>query len=242
MQSLLFFSPPLFLLAFSFSPFLFNSFDSLLWFWSFSSTWNLPFDAFSLKWRQISLAWISKNGLDRDVSGVPAISKWRTPFQAIWHQCYSFGRIYVIEWWRVGRNKARLGPEEDTLARGGPPLRKDRNSGQHLAEYLKTSLEKAQNIRHCSENFHRGLGVLVGLIVKLWANLPWGGKGSPCQSLAGEGATKAWCGPLVSGESVHWSCVCFCRLANESIPLTHLLSCGGWLQVRVSDVALNSLL
>ena len=29
---------------------------------------------------------------------------------------------------------------------------------------------------------------------------------------------------------------------NESIPLIHLISCGGWLQVRVSDVALNSLL
>ena len=137
-----------------------------------------------------------------------ATSKRKTAFQAIWHQFYSFERIYVIEWWRVGRNEARLGPEEAFLARGGTPLGKDRISDQHLAEYLKTSLEKAQNIRHCSENFHRGLGVLVGLIVKLWANLPWGGKGSPCQSLAWEGATKAWCGPLVSGESVHWSYAC----------------------------------
>ena len=65
----------------------------------------------------------------------------------------------------MGRNEARLGPEEATLARGGTRLGKDRNSGQHLAEYLKTSLEKAQNIRHCSENVQRGLGVLVGLIV-----------------------------------------------------------------------------
>ena len=138
-----------------------------------------------------------------------AISKWRTAFQVIWHQCYSFGRICVTEWWRVGRNEARLGPKEATLARGGPPLGKDRISGQHLAEYLKTSLEKAQKIRHCSESFHRGFNVLVGLIVKLWASLPWGGKGSPCQSLAVEGVTKAWCGPLVSGEPVHWSCVCF---------------------------------
>ena len=102
----------------------------------------------------------------------------RMAFQAIWLQCYSFGRIYVIEWWRVGRNEAWLGPKEATLARGGPPLGKDRISGQHLAEYLKTSLEKAQNIRQCSENFRRGLAVLVGFIVKLspWANLPWGGK------------------------------------------------------------------
>ena len=67
----------------------------------------------------------------------------------------------------MGRNEARLGPEEATLARGGPLLGKDRISVQHLAEYLKTSLEKAQNIRHCSENFYRGLAVLVGLIFKL---------------------------------------------------------------------------
>ena len=67
----------------------------------------------------------------------------------------------------MGRNEARIGPEEATLAGGGPPLGKDRISGLHLAEYLKTSLEKAQNIRHRSENFHRGLGVLVDLIVKL---------------------------------------------------------------------------
>ena len=55
-----FFSPSLFLLALSFSPFLFNSFDSLLWFWSFSGEGNLPFDAFTLKWPQISLGWFSK--------------------------------------------------------------------------------------------------------------------------------------------------------------------------------------
>ena len=67
----------------------------------------------------------------------------------------------------MGKNEARLGPEEAALARGGTPLGKDKISGQRLVEYLKTSLEKAQNIRHCSKNFHRGLGVLVGLIVKL---------------------------------------------------------------------------
>ena len=54
-----------------------------------------------------------------------------------------------------GQKEVRLGPKEAALAGGGPPLGKDRISGQHLAEYLKTSLEKAQNIRHCSENFHR---------------------------------------------------------------------------------------
>ena len=50
-----FFSPPLFLIGLSLSPFLFNSFDS-----SFSGVGNLPFDAFSFKWRQISLGWFSK--------------------------------------------------------------------------------------------------------------------------------------------------------------------------------------
>ena len=47
-----------------------------------------------------------------------------------------------------GQKEVRLGPEEAALAGGGPPLGKDRISGQHLAEYLKTSFEKAQNIRH----------------------------------------------------------------------------------------------
>ena len=46
----------------------------------------------------------------------------------------------------MGRNEARLGPEEATLARGGPPLEKDMISGQHIAEYLKTSLEKLMNV------------------------------------------------------------------------------------------------
>ena len=35
----------------------FFSLPSLLWFWSFSGLGNLPFDAFSLKWLQISLGW-----------------------------------------------------------------------------------------------------------------------------------------------------------------------------------------
>ena len=38
-------------------------FPSLLWFWSFSGVRNLSFDAFSLKWLQISLGWFSKNRL-----------------------------------------------------------------------------------------------------------------------------------------------------------------------------------
>ena len=42
-------------------------FPSLLWFWSFSGLRNLPFDAFSLKWLQISLGWFSKNRLDDNV-------------------------------------------------------------------------------------------------------------------------------------------------------------------------------
>ena len=42
----------------------------------------------------------------------------------------------------------------------------------------------AQVSADCGENFHRGLALLVGLIVKLSpsANLPWGGKGPPCAS------------------------------------------------------------
>ena len=52
---------------------------------------------------------------------------------------------------------------------------------------------------HCGEKKHRGLAVLVGLIVKLSprANTPWVGKGPPCQSLGGEGAAKAWYLPLI---------------------------------------------
>ena len=39
-------------------------FPSLLLFWSFSGVRNLPFDAFSHKWLQISFGWFSKNQLD----------------------------------------------------------------------------------------------------------------------------------------------------------------------------------
>ena len=49
------------LLFFFFFSFLF---PSLLWFWSFSGLRNMPFDAFSLKWLQISLGWFSKNRLE----------------------------------------------------------------------------------------------------------------------------------------------------------------------------------
>ena len=42
-------------------------FSSLLWFWSFLGLTNLPCDAFSLKWLQISLGWFSKNRLDIQV-------------------------------------------------------------------------------------------------------------------------------------------------------------------------------
>ena len=57
-----------FFLFFSFRPprsFFFSFlFPSLVWFWSLSGPRNLPFDAFSLKWRQISLGWFSKNRLE----------------------------------------------------------------------------------------------------------------------------------------------------------------------------------
>ena len=44
----------------------FSSFPvpSLLWFWSLSRLSNLPFEAFSPKWLQISLGWFSRNRLD----------------------------------------------------------------------------------------------------------------------------------------------------------------------------------
>ena len=66
-----------------------------------------------------------------------------------------------------------------------------------VAEFLKTYVKTAQISAqepgdsqvsgHCGENKHRGLAVLVGLIVKRspWANLPWVGKGLPYQSLRG---------------------------------------------------------
>ena len=54
-----FFSSPSFLfLTLSFSPFLF------LCYCDFSGLRNVPFDAFSFKWLQISLGWYSKNRLD----------------------------------------------------------------------------------------------------------------------------------------------------------------------------------
>ena len=64
-----------------------------------------------------------------------------------------------------------------------------------------------QNIRterkrsgHCGGKKHRGLAVLVGVIVKINPrdNSPWVGKGPPCQSLGGgEGDAKALYLPLV---------------------------------------------
>ena len=74
----------------------------------------------------------------------------------------------------------------------------------HRAEFWKTCLKKAQIFAQkpgdsgdCGENSHRGLAVLVGLIVKL----PWGGKGPTCQSLGEKAAAKAWYGQLVSLEN-----------------------------------------
>ena len=40
-----------------------SPFPSLLWLWSFSGLKKPTFDAFSLKWLQISLGWFSKNWL-----------------------------------------------------------------------------------------------------------------------------------------------------------------------------------
>ena len=60
--TIVFFSRLLFLSRRSyFFPFLF---PSLQWFWSFSGLKNLPINAFSLKWLQISLGWFSKTRLD----------------------------------------------------------------------------------------------------------------------------------------------------------------------------------
>ena len=45
--------------------FLFSSpYPWLVWFWSLSGPKKLPFDAFSLEWRQISRGWFSKKRLD----------------------------------------------------------------------------------------------------------------------------------------------------------------------------------
>ena len=69
------------------------------------------------------------------------------------------------------------------------------NTPQNGPEYSHRNLESG----HCGEKKHRGLAVLVSLIVKLisWANSPRVGKGPPCQSLEGQGAAKAWYLPLV---------------------------------------------
>ena len=132
-------------------------------------------------------------------------------------------RVDVIEWWREGRNGAKLGPEEADLARGGLRLGKDRISSQHLAEFLKTYLKMGQNI--CTGTWRQpGFWSLrwektwgasctgsSHCQAQSWANSPWVGKGSSCQSLGeGEGAAKAWYYPLASlavAESVRKSSV-----------------------------------
>ena len=69
------------------------------------------------------------------------------------------------------------------------------NIPQNGPEYSHRNLASG----YCGEKKHRGLAVLVGLIVKLSprANTPWVGKGPPRQSLGGKGAAKAWYVPLV---------------------------------------------
>ena len=64
-------------------------FPSLIWFWSFSGLRNMPFDAFSLKWLQISLGWFSKNRLDiytpkgaHDLEPLCPLISWVNPFQS----------------------------------------------------------------------------------------------------------------------------------------------------------------
>ena len=68
----------------------------------------------------------------------------------------------------------------------------DRQTDRHLAKFLKTYFKTGQIFAqepgdsqvsgHCGEKKHRGLAVLVGLIVKLspGANSSWVGKGPPC--------------------------------------------------------------
>ena len=51
--------------------FFFFPFPSLMWFWSLSSPRNLPFDAFSLNWLQISVGWFSEKSAGY-------LSKWKT--------------------------------------------------------------------------------------------------------------------------------------------------------------------
>ena len=45
-------------------------FPLLVWFWRLSGPRNLSFDAFSLKWRQMSLGWFLKNRPDILVTGL----------------------------------------------------------------------------------------------------------------------------------------------------------------------------
>ena len=62
MQPLLFFSsPPFLFFAVSFSTFFFLRYGG---FGAYRAKQNLPFDAFSQKWLQISLVWFSKRRLD----------------------------------------------------------------------------------------------------------------------------------------------------------------------------------
>ena len=77
------------------------------------------------------------------------------------------------------------------MARGGLLLGKDRISRQHHTSKWTRIFEQepgdSQVSGHCGEKKHRGLAVLVGLIVKLspLANSPWVGKGPPCHSVGG---------------------------------------------------------
>ena len=75
----------------SFFFFLLSFCFSLLWFWSFLGSRNVPFDAFSHKWLQISLGWFSKNRLDIDAECLISpkedkLRKWRS------HSVYSILR------------------------------------------------------------------------------------------------------------------------------------------------------
>ena len=73
------------------------------------------------------------------------------------------------------------------------------NLPQNGPEYSHRNLAITRFLFTAVRKKHRGLAVLVGLIVKLSprANTPWVGKGPPCQSLGGKGAAKAWYLPLV---------------------------------------------
>ena len=116
------------------------------------------------------------------------------------------------------------------------------NIPQNGPEYSHRNLAIARFFVTAVRKNVRGLAVLVGLIVKVspWANSPWVGKGPPCKSLGGgKGAAKAGYCPLV----LLWPSQCTCHvclkfvmsnsfnvwdpLANESIPLKHVLGWGG---------------